>query len=172
MEIYIACGLTHVPRDVFDEHVAFIHKLAATFKGAGHEVMYALVNSDPQLAAKPVSERPRLCYGWDRRMVEHADLVIAELSFPSTGVGIEMQIAANKDIPIIICYRNYGSNKVQAVQYENPDRCRHDLQIGDGFITLMALGVPSVSKVIQYSDRNEAVSAIIAAIDLLDQSRA
>ena len=48
MKIYVACGLTHVPRGaIFDEHVAFIHTLAATLKGAGHEVMYALVNSDP-----------------------------------------------------------------------------------------------------------------------------
>jgi hypothetical protein len=172
MKIYIACGLTHVPRELFADHVAFIHGLAAALKGAGHEVNYALVNSDPQLAAKPVSERPRLCYVWDRRMVEHAELVIAELSFPSTGVGIEMQIAANKDTPIIICYKNYGSNKVQAVQYENPDPYRHDLQIGDGFITLMALGVPSVSKIIQYTERNEALSQITAAVDLLVQDRA
>jgi hypothetical protein len=40
-----------------------------------------------------------------------------------------------------------------------------------GFITLMALGVPSVSKVILYSERDEAVSEITAAVDLLIQDR-
>ena len=144
MKIYIACGLTHVPRELFAEHVAFIHTLAGTLKAAGHEVEYALVNSDPQLASKPFGERARLCYVWDRSMVERADLVVAELNFPSTGVGIEMQLAANKDTPIIICFRNYGSNKVEPVQYENPDHTRHELQVGEGFITLMALGVRSV----------------------------
>src|SRR5437016_3430664 len=88
MKIYIACGLTHVPRGpIFDEHIAFIHGLAEELKGAGHEVKYALVNSDPQLASKPFVERPRLCYLWDRNMVEEAELVIAEASFPSTGMG-------------------------------------------------------------------------------------
>ena len=86
--------------------------LAEMLKGAGHEVMYALVNSDPQLATKPFGDRARLCYLWDRNMVERADLVIAELSFPSTGVGVEMQIAETKGTPIIVCFRDFGSNKV------------------------------------------------------------
>jgi hypothetical protein len=90
-------------------------------------------------------------------MVERAELVIAELSFPSTGVGIEMQLAVNKDTPIIICFRNYGSNKVEPVQYENPDHTRHELQVGEGFITLMALGVRSVFKVVQYSKVEEGL---------------
>ena len=86
MKIYIACGLTHVPRQFFDEHVAFVHHLASSLEGndEGCEVKYALVHSDPQLASKPASERARLCYLWDREMVEDADLVIAEASFPST----------------------------------------------------------------------------------------
>jgi len=97
MKIYIACGLTHVPRGaIFDQHVAFIHALAGGMNSAGHEVKYALVNSDPELASKPSEERARLCYSWDRNMVEQAELVIAEASFPSTGVGIEMQIAERK----------------------------------------------------------------------------
>ena len=61
MKIYIACALTHLPRGaIFDEHVAFVHSLAEMLKGAGHEVMYALVNSDPQLATKPFDDRARL----------------------------------------------------------------------------------------------------------------
>jgi hypothetical protein len=65
MKIYIACALTHVPRGtIFEEHIAFIHGLAETLKNAGHDVMYALVNSDPQLASKPFEERARLCYSW------------------------------------------------------------------------------------------------------------
>jgi hypothetical protein len=92
--------------------------------------MYALVNSDPQLAAKPLEERARLCYLWDRNMVEHAELVIAEASFPSTGLGIEMQIAESEGTPIILCFRDFlGTNKVENVLYENPDHSRHSLQV-------------------------------------------
>jgi hypothetical protein len=168
MKIYIACALTHVPRGaIFDGHIAFIHELAGNLKSAGHEVMYALVNSDPQLASKPFEERAHLCYLWDRRMVEQAELVIAEASFPSTGLGIEMQIAENKGTPIIVCFRDFGVNKVDSVSYQNPDDTRHNLQVGDGFVTLMALGVPTIFKVIRYSDRQDGLAKIPDALKLL-----
>lgn len=171
MKIYIACALTHVPRGaIFDEHVAFIHELARTLKSIGHEVMYALVNSDPQLASKPSEERARLCYLWDRNMVEQAELVIAEASFPSTGLGIEMQIAESEGTPIILCFRDFGANKVESVSYENPDHSRHSLQVGDGFVTLMALGVPTIFKVVQYSDEQDGLAKVIGALDLLTQA--
>jgi hypothetical protein len=171
MKIYIACALSHVPRGtIFEEHVAFIHELAGTLTDAGHEVMYALVNSDPQLASKPFEERARLCYAWDRNMVERAELVIAEASFPSTGLGIEMQIAESKGTPIILCFRDFGANRVETVSYENPDHTRHNLQVGDGFVTLMALGVPSIFKVLRYSDRQDGLEKVTSAIDLLTQT--
>lgn len=102
-------------------------------------------------------------------MVERADLVIAEGSFPSTGLGIEMQIAESKGTPIILCFRDFGSNKVDSVEYENPDHSRHHLQVGEGFITLMALGVPSVFKAVRYSDSKQGLADIAAALDLLVQ---
>src|SRR5258705_10856118 len=118
MKIYIACTLTHVPRGaIFEEHVAFIHSLAEMLKKAGHNVTYALVNSDPQLASKPFEDRARLCYLWDRHMVEQAELIIAEASFPSTGLGIEMQIAESNGTPIILCFRDFDTNKVENVSY-------------------------------------------------------
>jgi hypothetical protein len=64
-------------------------------------VQYALVNRDPQLAEKPFEERARLCYLWDKEFIQQADLVIAEASFPSTCIGIELQISENKGIPVL-----------------------------------------------------------------------
>jgi hypothetical protein len=62
------------------------------------------------------------------------------------------------------------TNKVETVSYENPDRTRHDLQVGDGFITLMALGVPSISKVVRYEDCEDGHAKIMAAVNLHVQS--
>lgn len=169
MKIYISCGLTHVPRDFFEEHTNFIHQLAKALQGAGHSVTYALVNSDPQLASKPFEERPRLCYLWDRGMVEGADLVIAEASFPSTGLGIEMQVAEAKGTPIVTCFRDFGVNKVVPVTYENPDHSKHQLQVGEGFVSLMALGVPTTFKVVQYLGRDDGIEKILAVLKLLAQ---
>ena len=169
MKIYIGCGLTHVPRDCFSDHAEFIHELAARLTDADHAVRYALRDSDPQLAEKPFGERARLCYLWDRRMVEDADLMVAEASFPSTGLGIEMQIAERRDTPIVLCFRDFGSNRVSPVSYQTPDHQRHELQIGEGFVTLMALGVPSIFRVIRYSTKNDGIEQVRAAIALLDR---
>lgn len=170
MKIYIACALTHVPRQHFEEYVGFVHKLAGALQARhdGDDVKYALVNSDPQLAEKPFTERAKLCYLWDREMVENADAVIAEASFPSTGLGIEMQIAEAKGIPIVLCYKDFGQ-RVSKAKYENPDHTMHELQTGEGFVTLMAMGVPSVFRMIQYKNCADGIAAILDVINILER---
>lgn len=167
MKIYIACSLTHLPRSIFEEYTNFIHQIAITLKKYSHDVKYALVNSDPQLALKPEDSKSRLCYLWDRKMVEDADLIIAEASFPSTGLGVELQIAENKDIPILICYKDFGTNKAPSITYENPDHIKHTLQIGEGYISHMVLGIPSIFKVLEYSDYQKGILDIIEGVNLL-----
>jgi hypothetical protein len=173
MKIYIACSLTHVPRAHFTEYASFIHE-AARVLGRDHAVKYALVNSDPQLARLPFNERAKRCYEWDRKMVTEADVVVAEASFPSTGLGIELEAAASHRLPIVLCFRNFGDNVSQPVTYENPDHSRHELQIGEGHISLMALGIPTVKRVIEYRTSSEGVAMIETAVRALaeDQPRA
>ena len=170
MRIYIACALTHVPRFHFDQYTALIHRLAGELAVNGrHEVKYALVNSDPQLATKPVAERARLCYLWDARMVQDADVVIAECSFPSIGLGIELQIAVQNETPVIVAFRDFSDNRASPVSYKNPDETEHELQIGDGFISLMALGLPTIFGIHRYSDEDSAVKQICDSVALLQQ---
>lgn len=169
MKIYLACGLTHVPRDVFERYVAFIHAVASHLtQCAGAEVKYALKHSDPQLAEKPPREKARLCYLWDRAMVEWADLVVAECSYPSTGVGIELQIAEQRGTPIVICFEDSRSILAKPVEYANPDGSHHHLQIGDGHVTLMALGLPTVLRVLSYVGPQEGIAKIAEAVALVD----
>jgi hypothetical protein len=170
MRIYIATALTHVPRERFAEYATFVHSLAGALQAPPHyhDVKYALVNSDPQLAEKPLSERAKLCYHWDRDMVERADVVVAEASFPSIGLGIEMQIAESKSIPIVLCFRDFGQ-RASKVKYENPDHSTHELQIGEGFVTLMALGNPAVFRVLQYDEQDDGLKKILNVVDLLDR---
>jgi hypothetical protein len=132
-----------------------------------HQVKYALVNSDPQLASKPFEERARLCYSWDRVMVEDAELVVADASFPSTGLGIEMQIAEHKGTPIVLSFWEATRTKTDPVSYTNPDHSHHQLQIGEGFVTLMALGIPNIFRVVRYSDFDAGITSIVDATNLL-----
>ena len=168
MRVYIACALTHVPRDHFNEYVSFVHSLARAI-GAREcaRVTYALLDSDPQLGEKPFDERAKLCYLWDRELIEQADVVVAEASFPSTGMGIELQIAATKGIPVVICFKRDAVRGARPVSYENPDHSRHALEIGEGFVSPMALGIPSLFKTIGYSTDDEGVDAVVDAVNLL-----
>ena len=66
MNIYIACGLTHVPKEQFDEYVAFIHHLAGVlgttaFKSQAE--IAALIAKEPASAVlsllQPLCNPPR-----------------------------------------------------------------------------------------------------------------
>lgn len=167
-KIYIACGLTHVPRKVFDKYVKSIHNLAANLNA--YEVKYALVNSDPQLSRLPHQDKAKYCYLWDRKLVEDSDLIIAEASFPSIGLGIELQIAEAKNIPIILIYQDFTENKAEPIGYSNPDKHNYELQIGDGYVSLMALGLPNILQIINYGDIHTCTTQIDNEIKKLTQS--
>ncbi len=170
MKVYIACALTHVPRIHFGKYTEFLHQLAGSLSQDGrHEVKYALVNSDPQLAVKPFEERARLCYLWDSRMVQDAEVVIAECSFSSIGLGVALQIAAANEIPIILAFRDFHDNRADPVKYTNPDETVHELQIGDGFVSLMALGLPTVFKIHRYEEAEDGLAQIEQSLNLLHQ---
>lgn len=163
MNIYIACALTHVPRLLFKEYSNWVYEVSS-YLSSEHDVKFALKNSDPQLSEWPENEKAHLCYKWDREMVEKADLIIAEVSFPSTGLGIELQIAESMKIPLILCYKDYMINKADHVTYVDQSQRKHDLQIGDGYISLMALGLPNVLKVIFYGDIVESRDELVKLI--------
>jgi len=168
MKIYIACGLTHVPRNEFAEYVSLIEGIADRLAHQlGAEVKYALKDSDPQLAQKPFTDRARLCYLWDKEMVEWADVIVAEASYPSTGLGVELQIACTHDIPIVLSFKLDEHHRAPPVQYQTPDHEVHNLQLGDGYVSLMALGLPSVFKVLPYRNVQHALSEIPAVIETL-----
>lgn len=171
MKIYLACSLTHVPREDFSNYVEFLHGLAEylTMEHSA-EVKYALRDSDPQLGQEPSENRARLCYTWDKEMVEWSDIVVAETSYPSTGLGIELQIACGRQIPAILTFKLDEDHKATPVQYHTPDHHLHSLQLGEGYISLMALGLPNVLKVLPYRSSSEAYVEIGAAVERLNAS--
>lgn len=168
LKIYIACGLTHVPRDYFDAYVKTIHTLASHLEK--FQVKYALLHSDPQLKEIPSNEKAKYCYLWDRKMVEESDVIIAEASFPSIGLGIELQIAEAKNIPIILIYNENQSYKAMPIAYTNPDKKEYNLQIGEGYVSLMAIGLPNILKIIPYVDFENCIKNILVELKKVDNS--
>jgi len=102
-------------------------------------------------------------------MIEKAELVIAEASYPSLGLGIELQIAEQAGIPVIIAFQKLPSNKSDPVLYRNPDFSEHSLQIGEGYVSLMALGIPSVTRVIDYHMTADGISTIVDIVETFDR---
>lgn len=83
-------------------------------------------------------------------MVTAADVVIAEVTYPSLGVGIELGIAAECGIPILLAACDARAERATPKTYVNPDSSTHTLQLGGGIITLMAQGLPTVGAVLHY----------------------
>ena len=93
---------------------------------------------------------------------------VAEASFPSTGLGIELQIASERSIPIVLCFGDWGGNKAAPAEYENPDHSRHTLQIGEGYVSLMALGLPNILRILYYRARQEALTRIVELVGMVE----
>lgn len=168
IKIYLACGLTHVPRTEFPAYVLVIESVAQFLTNKlGADVKYALRDSDPQLSQKPFEDRARLCYVWDKEMVEWADVIVAEASYPSTGLGIELQIACSRETPIVVVFKLDENHKAPPVQYKTPDQKNHNLQLGSGYVSLMALGLPSIFKVLPYANVEEACIEVCNAVATL-----
>ncbi len=56
----------------------------------------------------------------DRAWLESADLVVADVSTPSTGVGYEMGIAESLKIPIVCLYRRGSERRISGMVEGNP----------------------------------------------------
>lgn len=168
MNVHLACGLTHVPRDEFPAYVKLLERLADGLSCQPEtEVKYALRHSDPQLAQKAVADRARLCYLWDREMVEWADVVVAEASYASIGLGIELQIACARETPTVLIFRLDEAHRAKPVQYQTADQLTHHLQLGEGYVSLMALGLPNLFKVLPYNSPEHALALVTDAIQAL-----
>lgn len=163
-KVYVSCAMTHVSASAFSEYSSLVREIGAVLaKEFACDVKYALKDSDPQLEEYPSESRPALCYAWDRKMVQESDLVVAEVSFPAIGVGHELQMAAERGIPIVLLYRVDGyERKAEEKPYIGEDQKPHKVQIGNGVVSIMAQGNPSVVAEIAYVGRDDCIEKLRA----------
>ncbi|QGP38809.1 hypothetical protein [Piscirickettsia salmonis] len=142
-------------KSVFANYSNHIKQLALWLKQKKYSVKYALEDSDPQLSLIEKGEQPALCYKWDKEMVEKSDVILADVTFPSIGLGIEMQIAAENDIKLILMHSSDWSECADDKKYETEEHQHYHVQIGSDNISLMALGLPNVFGVINYRSKED-----------------
>lgn len=116
-KIYVGCSLTHATQEYRDS----IEKFKETLR-AKYEVMQFM-----GLVKGTGRER----FDWDVQCVKSADFFIADVSLPSTGLGIELGVAyemkkpvlliANKDAKVALMVEGHPGAVREIVRYETLD---------------------------------------------------
>lgn len=100
MNIYFSCSITGGRADQ-----AIYQTIVDYLVGRGHTVPTAhLSRSDVMEDERVIS--PLEVYQRDVRWVEECDLLIAEVSTPSHGVGYEIALALSLEKPVMCCYQS------------------------------------------------------------------
>ncbi|HSG45316.1 MAG TPA: nucleoside 2-deoxyribosyltransferase [Anaerolineales bacterium] len=114
MKIYFACSITG-GREFESVYQAVVHALAEN----GHSVLTAhLVESDVMEVEAALS--PMDVYTRDTDWIRECDVLIAEVSIPSHGVGYEVGFALGLGKPVLVLHRE--GRKVSKMISGNPDQ--------------------------------------------------
>ncbi len=87
------------------EHAAIYQQLVAHLQALGHEVLSAHV-ADPDVLEREKDTAPRIVFERDVAWVHACDVMIAEVSTPSLGVGYEYGLAVQLGKPVLCVYRS------------------------------------------------------------------
>jgi len=99
MNIYFACSITGGREDE-----PIYQKIVAALQADGHEVPTALLAGSEVIELEVVVD-PEEVYTRDTKWIEGCDLLIAEVSTPSHGVGYEIRYALGLRKPTICLHR-------------------------------------------------------------------
>lgn len=98
MKIYFSAALSDIPPD----HQKTYRKIVETLKVMGHRVMADHILGKTAKMLDFQSEEEKLAV--ERKLIawkNQADLIVAEVSYPSFGVGQELEYALTRDKPVI-----------------------------------------------------------------------
>lgn len=100
MNIYFSCSITG-GRD--DQHI--YQQMVDFMVARGHEVPTAHLSKADILEDERVT-KPLEVYQRDVKWVDQCDVLIAEVSTPSHGVGYEIALALLQEKPVLCCYHS------------------------------------------------------------------
>jgi len=114
MNIYFACSLTG-GREFESAYQAIVHALVEK----GHDVPTAhLAESGVMSVEATIS--PKDVYSRDVAWIRSCDILVAEVSVPSHGVGYEIGFALGIGKPVLALYQN--GRKISKMISGNPDK--------------------------------------------------
>ncbi|MGB7296758.1 MAG: nucleoside 2-deoxyribosyltransferase, partial [Candidatus Aminicenantales bacterium] len=99
MKVYFACAIVG---GRYDENI--YQQLVDALLADGHEVP-TLMNAGPAWQHMEGSPKPSEVYRRDTRWIDESQVLIAEVSTPSHGVGYEISYALERNKPVLCIYR-------------------------------------------------------------------
>ncbi|HQT95124.1 MAG TPA: nucleoside 2-deoxyribosyltransferase, partial [Thermoanaerobaculaceae bacterium] len=123
MRVYLAAAMTNGARDL-----GAIRALLASIEGEGHEVPTRHV-ADPRGREVEGEATDAEVAQRDLAWVMSCDALVAEVSTPSHGVGVEVATALQHGIPVLLLHRRdavvsrlmLGLTGVESAAYSDPD---------------------------------------------------
>jgi len=100
MNIYFACSITGGRTDE-----PIYQQIVATLQAKGHEVPTALLAGSDVIQLEKIVD-PEEVFNRDTDWIDGCDLLVAEVSTPSHGVGFEIGYALQQNKPVLCLYRN------------------------------------------------------------------
>jgi nucleoside 2-deoxyribosyltransferase len=99
MKIYFSCSITggRAEEDIYQ-------KLVETMQQLGHEVPTAHLSSPQVMEMEKVVSAQEI-FARDMVWLKESDVVVAEVSTPSHGVGYEIAVGLLAGKPVLCCYR-------------------------------------------------------------------
>lgn len=115
MKIYFACSITggRQDEDIYQVFVKEMEKM-------GCEVPTAHI-AETGIEEIDAAEAPGDIYNRDVSWIEESDLLVAEVTTPSHGVGYEIGFALNLGIPVICFYRADANISKMILGNPHPD---------------------------------------------------
>ena len=135
-KVYISGALTGVNRPTSLKE--FYESIGKLCEGFNMNPYVPHLNSDP-VAHPDLS--PKDVYEIDTREVSESDLVIAYVGVPSLGVGSEIEIARENEVPVILLYEK------------------------DERISRMIRGNPTIMAEISFTDFDDALQQLRASLE-------
>jgi 2'-deoxynucleoside 5'-phosphate N-hydrolase len=130
MKIYFACSITGGR-----EFEGVYQELVAALGQAGHQVLTAHL-AESGAGAWEAEQGPQAVYARDTDWIRECDVLIAEVSVPSHGVGYEIAFALGLGKPVLALHQT--DRRVSKMITGNPDPL---LQVRSFEDTTVAIGV-------------------------------
>jgi len=136
MNVYFSCSITGGRNE---EKV--YQAIVAAMLAAGHEVPTAHLSTTEVVDLEKIAE-PVEIFTRDMRWLEECDVVVAEVSTPSHGVGYEVAVGLKMQKPVLCCYLR-----------------------GKRISKIITGNTNPTLRVIEYKDEEEVVHAVLQFLD-------